>query len=532
MSFRRKLTIIVPVAIILVLAIALVAVPAGALNQLPVRPSSGGVLNNPEEPPPTPVLMPEMINYQGYLTDSGGNPINSTLEMTFSTYDVAEGGSPIWTETHPSVIVTDGLFNVLLGSINHINASHFPDINCYLGVQVGSDPEMTPRQQIVSVAYAHRCHVADTLDGWDSTHFGDGHSLDANDGEPVDVVYVDGDGKVGIGMENPSEKLSVAGIIESIEGGVKFPDGTIQMTSCENSWHLSEMGNVSFTIDGLIQDPVALYDLTQHMTSGFDPETQTSSGTASFDEFSITIKGGPLMPVLYHALVNNLSVGMVIELWPPGATEEELYMTITADNLLIADMETVATSGEPVPTMQEILFIVNNMGSTVTWLWEVGAWEATWGSGTPLETSFAYWTVGGGPEEFITEDETFLRSFSHEVMIPYNPVTGQPTGEAFYHGFKVCKVAAWRTVVNSIPAVGSTASVDEFSLNSWEYDSQSSSWVLKEYYLLDGNVGTFELEIYSDRGVLMENVSYYGPVVLWGYFEGGIEYSHDFSSAP
>jgi hypothetical protein len=38
-------------------------------------------------------------------------------------------------------------------------------------------------------------------------------------------------GNVGIGTSEPQEKLSVAGIIESTEGGIKFPDGTIQYTA-------------------------------------------------------------------------------------------------------------------------------------------------------------------------------------------------------------------------------------------------------------------------------------------------------------
>jgi hypothetical protein len=42
---------------------------------------------------------------------------------------------------------------------------------------------------------------------------GDGHSLDAADGSPVDAVYVDADGDVGIGTTIPVEKLDVAGDI-------------------------------------------------------------------------------------------------------------------------------------------------------------------------------------------------------------------------------------------------------------------------------------------------------------------------------
>ena len=158
----RKLAMVVPVVAMAVLMIALVAIPAVALTQMPAQPGGGTVLNSPD-----PVTIPTMLNYQGYLTDSSGNPINGTLAMTFSIYTTASGGSAVWTETQSSVSVTDGLFNVLLGSVNPINASDLTGTS-YLGVKVGADPEMTPRQRMVSVGYAFH---AETLDGMDSTDF-------------------------------------------------------------------------------------------------------------------------------------------------------------------------------------------------------------------------------------------------------------------------------------------------------------------------------------------------------------------------
>ena len=41
--------------------------------------------------------------------------------------------------------------------------------------------------------------------------------------------------RVGIGTETPGEKLTVNGTIESISGGIKFPDGTTQSTAASGS---------------------------------------------------------------------------------------------------------------------------------------------------------------------------------------------------------------------------------------------------------------------------------------------------------
>jgi len=98
------------------------------------------------------------IAYQGRLADSAGNPITTSgIGMQFCLYDTDVGGSPVdgWCENHPSVPVEDGLFSVLLGSINPIPVSLLTNhSSLWLGITIGSDSEMTPREQIASVPYA------------------------------------------------------------------------------------------------------------------------------------------------------------------------------------------------------------------------------------------------------------------------------------------------------------------------------------------------------------------------------------------
>lgn len=97
--------------------------------------------------------VPNLISYQGVLNDSGGSPMSTTVNMTFRIYDVDTGGTALWNETQ-SVLVSNGLFNVKLGSVQQLTSNVFNIDNLFLAIQVGSDAEMTPRQRITSAAFA------------------------------------------------------------------------------------------------------------------------------------------------------------------------------------------------------------------------------------------------------------------------------------------------------------------------------------------------------------------------------------------
>jgi len=99
--------------------------------------------------------VPQRINYQGKLTTPGGALMDTTVQMMFSIYISPTAVSPLWAETLSTVVVEKGVFSVVLGITHPLDSGDFYwQDSLYLGVKVGTDPEMTPRKQIGSTGYA------------------------------------------------------------------------------------------------------------------------------------------------------------------------------------------------------------------------------------------------------------------------------------------------------------------------------------------------------------------------------------------
>ena len=99
--------------------------------------------------------VPQLINYQGKLTDKNGATVaDSSYNAEFRVYDLPTGGTMLWSET-TLVNTSKGIFNVILGDQNPFPAAFFYDNpTIYLAVKIGTDAEMSPRQRITSVGFA------------------------------------------------------------------------------------------------------------------------------------------------------------------------------------------------------------------------------------------------------------------------------------------------------------------------------------------------------------------------------------------
>lgn len=140
---------------------------------------------------------PQLINYQGVLRDSSGNPENGSFDMVFRFFDqdgdpTCSGGTLLLTDSHQAagsgaVSVINGLFNTALGGgvITQGSVATLADTfratpEVYLEVEVATET-LCPRTRVLSSAYS--VNAAREAPAGDMELFVDGAAGDdGNDG--------------------------------------------------------------------------------------------------------------------------------------------------------------------------------------------------------------------------------------------------------------------------------------------------------------------------------------------------------------
>lgn len=103
--------------------------------------------------------IPRTLNYQGTLA-TGSTPVpDGNYSVTFRLYEASAGGSTVWTEAQ-LVAARNGVFNAILGKIVALPLSF--NTSYWLSLQVGADPELSPRLELTSVSYSLHAAVADS----------------------------------------------------------------------------------------------------------------------------------------------------------------------------------------------------------------------------------------------------------------------------------------------------------------------------------------------------------------------------------
>ena len=104
--------------------------------------------------------VPQLINYQGFLKNNEGQPLNSQVNLVFRIFNAETGGTNLWEESHNNVEVKNGIFHVLLD----ISGSNVFDGTGVRFLEIEVDSNVLPgRMQITSVAYSLRSQSADNV---------------------------------------------------------------------------------------------------------------------------------------------------------------------------------------------------------------------------------------------------------------------------------------------------------------------------------------------------------------------------------
>lgn len=119
--------------------------------------------------------IPDLVSYQGRLTDTEGDPVDSSVySIKFTIYDAPTGDNEVWSSNgFVPKLVLNGLFSHLLGSTHPLPDSLKALDSLWLGITVGLDPEMTPRTHLISTFFSLRAKNADKAKRADSTGYCD-----------------------------------------------------------------------------------------------------------------------------------------------------------------------------------------------------------------------------------------------------------------------------------------------------------------------------------------------------------------------
>lgn len=208
--------------IVMVLALSLMVVCAGAATG-----------EAPRQIPPT-------VWYQGFLADvSTDEPINGTVDIVVRLYTLPAGGTVVWgPETHAGTTVTEGWFNIELGS-----ALPLPDFDgpaLHLDLRVDGEV-MSQRMKLGSVPAAFQAAHADSA----SAGAG-GTSLWSEAGGDVYRLT----GEVGIGVASPTQDLHIKRDQNGMTG-IKIENTDTGASSSERIDFVNEDGSIAF---------ISLYD--------------------------------------------------------------------------------------------------------------------------------------------------------------------------------------------------------------------------------------------------------------------------------
>jgi len=221
---------------------------------------------------------PQLMSYQGYVTDGSGNPLGSTntgpknYNIVFRIWDIQTGGTTNGSDElyaeQQTVTVNNGYFSVLLGQGTsyanepHTNAlsglftpasppSRYVEITV-LGIGVaGANITIFPRLQLLSSPYSFL--AANAVNAFNAA------TLVNSNNTPTVSIAANGD--VGVGTTTPDQELTVAGSAD-IQGSASIAGGANIGGSASITGTLTVGGGASFAGSGSFDNFLGCYGVS------------------------------------------------------------------------------------------------------------------------------------------------------------------------------------------------------------------------------------------------------------------------------
>ncbi|HSX40802.1 MAG TPA: site-specific integrase, partial [Candidatus Saccharimonadales bacterium] len=192
---------------------------------------------------------PRVLSFHGHLSSPNGDPITTPQQVRFAIYNdpyASSAATLLWQEADTVTPDIDGSFSILLGNSQaqcgaplevattscKLPSSIFAqNTGLYLGVSVGSDPELSPRQQLSTADFAQNAQM---LSGMPAV-------TAANAGTSNVVLALDSSGNLTIGgSANP--------VFQATGGTLTLSGQALVLSTLPGSG-----GNVAISPDGIGQ---------------------------------------------------------------------------------------------------------------------------------------------------------------------------------------------------------------------------------------------------------------------------------------
>jgi len=108
---------------------------------------------------------PRPINYQGYLTQPDGSPVNTIVAMEVELWTAATAGTLLYSESHAAVMVSSGRFSIEISTGTPVSGSFEADQfqqDTWLALTINGEL-LNPRTRLGSVAGSIHSEVAERL---------------------------------------------------------------------------------------------------------------------------------------------------------------------------------------------------------------------------------------------------------------------------------------------------------------------------------------------------------------------------------